>query len=42
VRSFARLQDVPPGFNPNDVLSLELSMSAAATTTLRRCASRIG
>jgi predicted permease len=29
VRSFARLQDVPPGFNPHDVLSLELSMSAA-------------
>jgi predicted permease len=28
VRSFARLQDVPPGFNPGNVLSLELSMSA--------------
>ena len=28
VRSFARLQDVPPGFNPENVLSLELSLSA--------------
>jgi predicted permease len=28
VRSFARLQDVPPGFNPENILTLELSMSA--------------
>jgi predicted permease len=27
IRSFARLQDVPPGFNPQNVLTLELTMS---------------
>ena len=27
IRSFARLQQVPPGFNPTDVLTLELTMS---------------
>jgi predicted permease len=28
VRSFSRLQDVPPGFNPSNVLTLELAMAA--------------
>jgi predicted permease len=27
VRSFARLQDVPPGFNPDHVLTMELTMT---------------
>ena len=27
IRSFARLQDVPPGFNPGNVLTLELTMT---------------
>ena len=27
IRSFARLQDVPPGFNPSSVLTLELTMT---------------
>jgi predicted permease len=27
IRSFARLQDVPPGFNPQNVLTLELTMT---------------
>ena len=27
IRSFARLQDVPPGFNPSRVLTLELTMT---------------
>jgi predicted permease len=27
IRSFARLQDVPPGFNPSNVLTLELTMT---------------
>jgi predicted permease len=27
IRSFARLQDVPPGFNPRDVLTFDLTMT---------------
>jgi putative ABC transport system permease protein len=27
IRSFIRLQEVPPGFNPNDTLTLELTMT---------------
>jgi predicted permease len=43
LRSFARLQDVPPGFNPANVLTLELTMtgrkyadSAAVLNTYKR------
>src|SRR5256884_3644000 len=27
IRSFARLQDVPPGFDPRDVLTFDLTMT---------------
>jgi predicted permease len=48
IRSFARLQNVPPGFNPSSVLTLELTMSgrkytdgAAAVETYRRLWERL-
>ena len=40
VRSFARVQQVPPGFNPRDVLTFELTDERAAATRSRRRCSR--
>jgi predicted permease len=48
IRSFARLQEVPPGFNPRHTLTLELTMSGrkyndvqAVTETYRRLWDRL-
>ncbi len=48
IRSFARLQEVPPGFNPSRLLTLELTMSGrkytdgqAAVETYRRLWERL-
>jgi predicted permease len=49
IRSFARLQQVPPGFNPSSVLTLELTMTgrkyneaAAVLGTYRQLWERLG
>ncbi len=37
IRSFSRLQNVPPGFNPANVLTLELTMTGRKYNDAERC-----